>query len=167
MRHRALSIIAASNLVGLLFIACNDTDPAKTVALVGPTSATLMTVAIQPVSISIIPVVGAVCPFQSPFTSAFNVVVQDRSAMALSLDRVTFHFLDGSNISSSPISFSRNQLVGLFPSSMTIPPQTSSAFQFALKFGCGIGTPQVVIGDLVLLDPFGITHNATVRATIF
>jgi hypothetical protein len=162
MRHRGVSIVIAILVAGVFAAGCDNQHPTgPSVFGVGPSAAPDLVAAIQPAFAPLTPLVGA-CPLRQPFTSAFDLVIQSRSGMSLFLDQVTFHFLDGSNVTSQPVGFSRPELTRLFPT-IAIPARTSGIFPFRPQFGCGIGVPQALIVDLILTDAFNGTHPITTR----
>jgi hypothetical protein len=155
MLRRALAIGAASASL-LVSAACNGGGAPIGPASVGIGMSTMhgVSAAIQPSVVPIRPVVPFGCPVMQPFTTAFDIVLQ-HTDVPLLLDHVTFHFLDGANISSAPMTFGRESATG------------PGIFSFRPQFGCGIGQPQLVIADIVLVDgkspPFTINTTATMR----
>jgi hypothetical protein len=164
MRHRGLSLFIAIFVASVFAAGCGNQHPTgPSVFGVGPSAAPDLVAVIQPAFAPLTPLVGA-CPLRQPFTSAFDLVVQSRST-SLFLDQVTFHFLDGSNVTSQPVGFSRPELARLFPT-ISIPARTSGIFPFRPQFGCGIGIPQTLIVDLILTDAFNGTHPITTRVAM-
>jgi hypothetical protein len=109
--------------------------------------------------------VSGLCPIVSPFTTAFDLVVQERTGIDLFLDSVSMQFVDGTNLRSSPIVFPQADLTRLFPSTL-ISRGASRAFTFSPQFGCGIGVPETLIVTTVFLDRFGTSHSSMLQATI-
>ncbi len=153
---RATSRVAAP-LAVLLLSACSQTSPAT--APTGPSSSSAGPVAVtarmQPPVVPLVPVTGFGCPARAPFTTSFALVIQSQATVNMSVDRVTIHFLDGTNISSTPIGFSTRP---------SIPAGSLITLPFTPHFGCGIGVPRSIVADVTLLDPFGIGHTVTAQA---
>lgn len=146
---------AALLALAALFSACSDTPTAP--GSLGSPRANLaaVTARIQPGTVTVAPISGFVCPVVPPFTTAFNLLLQSPGASAMTVDEVTFHFLDGSNVSSHPMTFPNGQLV---------PAGASVTLPFALRFGCDIGRPLFVVADVKLIDPQGASRTVSVQA---
>jgi hypothetical protein len=163
MRQRGLSVFVAIGLFALAAAGCDDQQPkGPSVFGVGPSVATDLVATVQPAFVPLTPTFVTGCPISQPFVSAFDLVITSRSPSTLNLDRVTFSFLDGSSVSSQPIVFTRPQLTRLFPT-VSILGRTSGTFPFRPQFGCGIGIPQTLVVDLLLLDAFNGQHPIMTR----
>ena len=97
------------------------------------------------------------CPIVPSFTTSFDLIV-DAGLAQLSLDRVTLHLNDGSNVGSS-LTFPRADLTRLFGSTIIAGRR---AFPFRPTFGCGAALPVSIRADLDLIDGAGIISTATV-----
>lgn len=133
-----------------------------------------VTATIQPSVVPVTPVSGFGCPLLPPFTTAFSIALQQPGGApfgnhapfgsitsfigtapgTLMVDHVTFHFLDGSNVTSQPVTFGRESPAGL------------GTLQFSPQFGCGIGIPVLVIADVGLIDSTGIPFTVSTRAAM-
>lgn len=173
MQRRPIAIVAPF-LVLAFTSACSGGGASG-----GPLAASNMhavTATIQPSVVPVTPVAGFGCPLLPPFTTAFGIALQQPGGApfgapapfgsissvigtppgdgALQVDHVTFHFLDGSNLTSQPVTFGRESPAGL------------STLQFSPQFGCGIGTPVLVIADIGLIDSMGVPFTVSTRAAM-
>lgn len=151
---RVASIVVALPFV---FVAAACTHQAST----GPdvvTSASApiaVTARIQPDRLAVSAVATASCPAIPPLTTSFNVVITSQAIQPLTVDQVTFHFLDGSSVSTRPITF---------PGGALIPTNGMTMLPFTPQFGCDIASPQWVVGEVIVHDPAGHTQTISVRA---
>jgi hypothetical protein len=141
----------------LLFAAC-DHQTSTAPDLVSSSSSTpvAVTARVDPARLAVSAVATASCPSTPPFTTSFNLMITSQAIQPLTVDQVTFHFLDGSNVSSQPITF---------PGGALIPTNGTITLPFAPSFGCGIGTPRWVVGEVTMHDATGRTETVSVRAT--
>ncbi len=160
MPRRALAFFAAIFAL-LLFTACSGsntvTGPTATTS-VGESMSSRVLASVQPTVVPVVPAPpivglggGIGCPHNPPFTSSFVLVINPGTN--LSVNQVTFHFLDGSNIPSQPIVFGRENINASFP----------GHFPFTVPFGCGFGRPQTIVADITGFMgtmPFAITTSA-------
>jgi hypothetical protein len=146
--------IAFLALAGLLS-ACSDTPTAPGSPGSAHAYVTTMTAGIQPGTVIVTPSSSFSCPLLPPFTTSFSLFLQSLVAVPMTVDEVTFHFLDGSNVSSHPITFPNGRLV---------PAGASVTLPFSLRFGCDIGRPLFVFAEVKLVDPQGASHTVSVQA---
>ena len=146
---RPASLVAS--ICALTFSACGDMPAGPNPVAPASADPVAVTARIQPTIVPMNPVAGSSCPSLSPFT----VVIDSRARFDMSVDLVTFHFLDGSNISSQPFGM---------PTRATVPSGSSVSLPFAPQFGCGMATPHWIVADVELIDASGGVHNVTVRA---
>ncbi len=73
----------------------------------------------------------------------------------MTVDQVTIHFLNGSNVSSNPITFPNGQFV---------PAGSAASVPLSVRFGCDIGRPAWMVADVLVLDGRGGRQTVTVRA---
>jgi hypothetical protein len=164
MPRCALAFVVVCSLASMVVSACSHGGGAPEANPLAPAAApAAYQAAIVPSPVPVSPTPAApftafgtaVCPTAAPaFTSTFRIVIDGPSAAGMQVDHVTFHFLDGSNVTSMPITFSRDAIHASAP----------GVFPFTIGAGCGFGRPQSLLGDLVFIDAFGVTHTATVRA---
>ena len=155
---RLTSLVAVA-LVLLVGSAC-DRDPVApsdrsiVSSLPSALAPSTFTAQMQPGVVAVTPVAGAICPAVQPFTTSVNLVVQSQSVTTMTVDTVTFRFLDGSNVSTRPITF---------PNGTLVPSAANVTLPFAVPFGCGIGVPQWAIVDVVAKDSNGTTHTLSLK----
>jgi hypothetical protein len=149
-------------LMTLTLASCQDAQKGKfayTASLV-PT---------PPIGLQIIPqvlpvaLVSTACPLGQSFTIPFTLVIVSPSQLDLSMDSVTFHLIDGTNIGSPAVIFPRPGLDSMFGSTLVIG---TSAFSFTLDFGCLTIQPQAIVGDVVMIDRSGGTRTLTASARL-
>lgn len=151
---RATSIVAALT-VPLIIAGCSyqaSTGPDIVTSASAPIA---VTARIQPDRLNVSSVATAACPSVPPLITSFNVVITSQSVQPLTVDQVTFHFLDGSSVSTQPITF---------PGGALIPTNGMTMLPFSPQFGCGIGAPQWVVGEVKVHDSMGREQTVSVRA---
>jgi hypothetical protein len=105
----------------------------------------------------------ATCLLGQSFTMPFTLVIVSPSQFDLSMDRVTFHLIDGTNIGTPAVTFPRPGLNNMFGSTVVIGRST---FTFTPDFGCVVTRPQAIAADVVMIDRFGSTRILTARAEL-
>jgi hypothetical protein len=156
---------AAWLLVGALAIAACD-RPNRTfsgVQVIGPTPTLAGAIVPQPLVLS--PVAGARCPFLTPFTTAFDLVIDHHGGTDLFIQQVTIRLLDGSNVGGSPLLMSSADLAARLGSTRVRPGQTSR-FGFTPQFGCSEFRPRSLRADVVLRDAAGMQQTTHAIAPI-
>jgi hypothetical protein len=150
---RAMTLL----LLTLTLASCQDAQKGKF-------SYTGSLVPTTPIGLQIIPqalpvaAVSTTCPLGQSFTIPFTLVIVSPSQLDLSIDRVTFHLIDGTNIGSPAVIFPRPGLDSMFGSTLVTG---TSAFSFTPDFGCVTIQPQAIAADVVLIDRSGGTRNLT------
>src|SRR5216684_3801198 len=97
----------------------------------------------------------ATCPLGQSFTIPFTLVIVSTSQIDLSMDRVTFHLIDGTNIGSPAVTFPKPRLNNMFGSTFVIGTNT---FTFTPDFGCVVTQPHAIAADVVMIDRTGSTR---------
>jgi hypothetical protein len=123
-----------------------------------------------PIALQILPqgfpvatVVTATCPLGRSFTIPFTLVIVSPGQFDVSMDRVTFRLIDGSNIGSAAVTFPRPGLNNMFGSTVVIG---TSTFSFAPDFGCVVTQPLAIGAEVVLIDRTGGTRKMMVSANL-
>jgi hypothetical protein len=135
----------------------------------GKFSSTESFVPTPPISLQILPQVlpvataSTTCPLGQSFTLPFSLVIVSPSQSDLSLEGVTFHLIDGTNIGSPAVTFPRPGLNSMFGSTLV---SGTSSFSFTLDFGCVVTQPQAIAAAVVLTDRNGGTRNLTASAEL-
>jgi hypothetical protein len=156
---------AAWLLMGALAIAACD-RPNRTfsgVQVIGPTPTLAGAIVPQPLVLS--PVAGARCPFLTPFTTAFDLVIDHHGGTDLFIQQVTIRLLDGSNVGGSPLLMSSADLAARLGSTRVRPGQTRR-FGFTPQFGCSAFRPRSLRADVVLRDAAGMQQTTHAIAPI-
>ena len=149
-------------LMALTLASCQD-------ARKGKFSYTESFVPTPPIGLQIVPQVPVptvsteACALGQSFTIPFTLVIVSPSQFDLSMDRVTFHLIDGTNIGGPAVTFPRPGLNSMFGSTLV---SGTNSFSFRPDFGC-VGThPLAIAADVVLTDRAGGTRNVTARAEL-
>ena len=156
---------AAWLLMGALAIAACDRQNSSfsRVQVTGPTAALAGAIVPQPLVLS--PVAGARCPFLTPFTTAFDLLIDHQGGTDLFIEQVTIRLLDGSNVGGSPLLMSSADLAARLGSTRVRPGQTSR-FGFTPQFGCSAFRPRSLRVDVVLRDAAGMQQTTHAIAPI-
>ena len=100
-------------------------------------------------------IVVASCQNSANLVAAVTVVVT--AAPSSSLDSVSLHMIDGSNLGGPTVTYPQAGLVGLFgPTSIA----GTRRFTFRPTFACGATPPRFLTADVALVD--GTTRSARV-----
>jgi hypothetical protein len=154
-------------LTTLVLASCDDparsgrTGVFSVTGSLSPTSA--VAAQISPQTLSLIAAGGIGCPQGLALSTAFDLVLVPSRTVTFSMDRVTLHLIDGSNVGGAAITFQRPQLTEMFGSTLV---DGTRAFRFGPHFGCGIRSPRSILADVLLLDSFGNPMTATASASI-
>jgi len=109
---------------------------------------------------------GIFNPFASCVTAAFvtpNLNLIITSARDVTVDEVTLHLLDGSNVGGPGITVPPVGLNGSFANTVVLAG-TSRTFVLTPTFSCGVAVPHSIRSDVELVDPVGV--RTTVTATV-
>ena len=147
-------VILLPAVVALCCACTNSPTAPNAIASTSSTTPTAVTAHFQPGTVTVTPVTGAVCPVLPPFSSSFTVFVST-SSQAMTVGEVTIHFLDGSNVTSRPITF---------PNGLLVPAGSNATLPFTVAFGCDIGHPHWIVADMQLVDAYGAKQTVTMRA---
>jgi hypothetical protein len=151
----------------VVLASCGDsarTNKTGTFSVTGsfaPTSA--IAAQISPQTLSLTTAGGVGCPLAFALSTDFDLVLVPSRHVTFSMDRVTLHLIDGSNVGGAALTFQRPQLTGMFGSTVV---DGIRAFRFRPHFGCGITRPRSILADVVLIDSLGNPLNVTASASI-
>jgi hypothetical protein len=109
------------------------------------------------------PTVSTTCPLGQSFAIPFTLVIASPSQLELSMDRVTFQLLDGTNIGGPAVTFPRPGLNGMFGSTLL---NGTSSFSFTPDFGCVFTRPRAIAAQVVLSDRTGGTRHLETSAEL-
>jgi hypothetical protein len=125
-----------------------------------PTGLTALSGSIQIISPTIVTTLSTP-PCQS-FTIGFALVVSPALPNS-SLDTVTIHLIDGSNLGGPEITFPRAGLANMFGSTSLVG---TSSFTFQSTFACVVVAPVAITTDAVVVDGTGGTQILTTTASL-
>src|ERR1700730_16880360 len=154
---RAMTIL----LMTLTLASCEDAQKGKFSSTGSFVPTPAIGVQIFPQSFPVAAV--STCPPCQPFTIPFTLVIVSPSQFDLSMDRVTFRLIDGTNIGTPAVTFPRPGLNNMFGSTFVIG---TSTFTFTPDFGCVVTQPQAIAADVVMIDRFGSTRILPARAEL-
>jgi hypothetical protein len=102
-------------------------------------------------------------PFASCATAAFvtpdlNLIIT--SARDVSVEEVTLHLLDGSNVGGAGVTVPRADLNGMFANTI-VRAGISRTFVLVPTFQCGGVVPHAIRGDVGIVDPSGARTSLT------
>jgi hypothetical protein len=153
-RNIAVCLVGVSSLI---LCACDGGSRAIVRVDAGDPS-TVVAGHIVPQPIGLRPLTGVSCPFLTPFTTNFDLVINLAGSRDLFLDQVTLRLSDGSSVGGSPVLMSSSDLLARFPSTR-VRAGITSRFAFAPRFDCGRFVPRSLHADVILRDGAGMTQT--------
>lgn len=159
---RHIAAVVTLGVLGLVAAGC-DSSPAS-VALGVSASPFTAGGMFSPLPIGFNSLVVLNCPGGFAFgTSLFlNVTAGSRN---LTLDHVTLHLINGSNIGGPAITVPRTDLTGRSGTTVILAGSTRQ-FVLTPTFDCVLVRPQSLVGTLFLFDQMGAPQTMTVEGTI-
>jgi hypothetical protein len=145
----AAILLAGCDRSNLLFVRVDPTGPSPA-----------LTVALVPQTLRLHPVAGGRCPFLTPFTTDFDLLIDHHGGRDLFVDQVTIRLLDGSSVGGSPVLMSAGDLAARFGST-NVRSGIRGRFGFHPRFDCDVFVPRHLRADVVLRDGSGarqVTH---------
>lgn len=161
---KLVCVLSVAVVLGVASIAMSACDsPRGPSVSFGPTS-----LASAPAGISTVITTGAffpspvsLCATTGALTTGFDLIVTSRAN--ISVDHVTLHLLDGSNIGASPITFPRAGLTAQFGNTL-VRAGSSRTFSLTPTFTCRHFLPRFIRGDIVTIDDDGVRQSSTTQA---
>lgn len=163
MLHRGPLVVICVGMLGLITAGCDDM----------PAHAPMLNAAdfrpglsLEPNPIRFTPIVGAFpCTnggfaVETPFHLIVSAGVHD-----LTLDSVTIHMIDGSNLGGPSVTIPQTQLTTRFGSTVIVAG-TSRDFALRPDFGCVARVPTALRGSALLLDPRGVPQTIVVQGRV-
>ena len=163
MLHRGPLAAICVGVLGLITAGCDDL----------PEHARMVNAAdfrpglsVEPNPIRFTPIVGAFpCTnggfaVETPFHLIVSAGVRD-----LTLDSVTIHMIDGSNLGGPSVTIPQPELARRFGSTL-ITAGTSRDFALRPDFGCVARVPSALRGSALLLDPRGVPQTIVVQGRV-
>ena len=163
MLHRGAMAVICVGMLGLLTAGCDDMPehaPMVNAADFRPG------LSLEPNPIRFTPIVGAFpCTnggfaVETPFHLIVNAGVHD-----LTLDTVTIHMIDGSNLGGPAVMIPQPQLATQFGSTL-ITAGTTRDFPLRPDFGCVARVPTALRGSALLLDHRGVPQTIVVQGRV-
>jgi len=164
MLHQGAMVVMCVGMVGVITAGCYDM----------PEHAPMLNAAdfrpglsLEPNPIRFTPIVGGAFPctgggfaVQTPFHLIVNAGVHD-----LTLDSVTIHMIDGTNLGGPSVRIPQPELATVFGSTL-ISAGTSRAFALRPDFGCVARVPTALRGSALLLDQRGVPQTIVVQGRV-
>jgi hypothetical protein len=141
-------IVLGLGTIGLVTSAC-DPSPGS-VSLVTTASSFTPAVEFLPNPIRLVPFPGGQCPGGFFFGTTFRLMIT-AGVRDLTLDSVTLHMLDGSNLGGPSVTIPSLELTRRFGSTF-IRAGTTRAFGLSPSFDCVVIRPRSLRGDAFLFD---------------
>src|SRR5262245_30323822 len=126
----------------LALTACDNNGTGVVTSVFTPTASAAAW--ISPQSIPFAAFNGFGCPFGSPFSTTFDLVISPARSQ-LTLDSVKLRLNDGSSLGGASVTFPRPQLTQMFGSTLVIDTRT---FGFNPSFVCGSVVPVGLTADI-------------------
>lgn len=168
MRWRSLPKLVChlgvAALIGATAIAASacDTDPTVAATLrptrIGSDAVGVVSV-ITPAALPASP--ASLCLTTGALTFGFDLIVTAHASV--SVDRVTLHLLDGSNIGGSPLTFAQPDLAARFGSTL-VRAGNSRSFPLSPTFPCRLLVPRAIRCEIVTIDAAGVRQSTLTTA---
>lgn len=111
----------------------------------------------SPNPIPLTPFTGVGCRDGFMFASPLHLVIT-AGVHDLTLDHVTIHMVDGTNLGGPSITIPQSQ-IALQSSSLFVHAGTTRDFVVRPDFGCFTTRPRLLLGNAFLVDPFGMMQT--------
>jgi hypothetical protein len=148
---RAVCVLAGS----LTLLGCDRAS--HPLSAIAPDDPPPVTGTIVPQPITLAPLTTDRCAFLTPFTTAFDLVIDQAGPRDVVLDQVTLRLTDGSSVGGSPVLMSAADLAARFGSTR-IRSGSAARFRFTPRFECAAFAPRSLHADVVLRDGLGVTR---------
>jgi hypothetical protein len=162
MFHRGVMAVMCVGMLGLITAGCYDM----------PEHAPMVNgldfrpgLSIEPTPISFIAPSGVPCPLQGfPFVPSFHLLVTS-GIEDMTLNSVTIHMIDGSNVGGPSIVIPQPELAARFGSTVIVGGTTRD---FALRpdFGCITSVPTALRSSALLVDRRGVPQTIVVQGRV-
>jgi len=162
MLHRGVMAVMSFGVLGLITAGCYDMPehaPMVNAADFRPG------IILEPTPITFIPPSGVPCPLGGfLFNPSLHLVVT-AGVQDVTLNSVTIHMIDGSNLGGSSITIPQPELAARFGSTVILSTATRD---FALRpdFGCIAMVPTALRGSAVLVDQRGVPQTIVVQGRV-
>ena len=162
MLHRVAMAVTCVGVLGLITAGCDDMPehaPTVNAADFRPF------ISIEPTPITFIPPSGVPCPLGGFVFSPTLHLVVTAGVQDVTLNSVTIHMIDGSNLGGPSITVPQPELAARFGSTLIV---STSTRDFALRpdFGCIVRVPTALSGSAVLIDQRGVPQTIVVQGKV-
>jgi hypothetical protein len=155
-------IVLSLGMLGILSSACDD-SPDRVLLVNTATSFTPAGI-FSPNPISLAPLGGLQCPGGFAFDTPFNLIIT-AGVHDLTLDSVTLHMIDGTNLGGPSVTIPSPELATQF-GSMFIHAGTTRAFALRPTFGCIANQPRSLRGNAFVFDDQGRRQTLALEGSI-
>ena len=162
MLHRGVMAVMCFGVLGLITAGCDDMPehaPMVNAADFRPG------IILEPTPITFVSRSGVPCPLGGfPFNPSLHLVVT-AGVQDVTLNSVTIHMIDGSNLGGPSITVPQPELAARFGSTLIV---STSTRDFALRpdFGCIARVPTALRGSAVLVDQRGVPQTIVVQGRV-
>jgi hypothetical protein len=161
VRIRALVVLSVG-ILGLFTAGCDDGSPARLLNVA--TTSFAPDGRFSPNPIALTPFTNAGCRDGFGFGSGFHLVIT-AGVHDLTLDHVTIHMLDGTNLGGPSITIPQSDFAAQ-SASLFIVAGTTRDFVVRPDFGCVTTRPRSLRGNVFLLDPSGMMQTIAFDGTV-
>ena len=156
-------VVLSLGMLGVLISACDDDSPHRVLLLNTATSFTPGGI-FSPNPIRLAPLGGVQCPGGFAFGTTLNLIIT-AGVHDLTLDSVTLHMIDGTNLGGPSVTIPSPELATQF-GSMFIHAGTTRAFALRPTFGCMANQPRSLRGDAFVFDNQGRRQTLPLEGSI-
>ena len=162
MLHRVAMAVMCVGMSSLITAGCDDMPehaPMVNAADFRPG------ISLEPTPITFISPSGVPCPLGGfVFNPSLHLVVT-AGVQDVTLNSVTIHMIDGSNLGGPSITVPQPELAARFGSTLIV---STSTRDFALRpdFGCIVRVPTALSGSAVLIDQRGVPQTIVVQGKV-
>ena len=162
MRHTGAMAVMCVGILGFITAGCYDLpDHAPMVN----TADFRPSLSLEPTPITFTPPSGVPCPLGGfAFNTSFHLFVS-AGVQDMTLNSVTIHMIDGSNLGGAAITIPQPELATRFGSTV-IAAGTTRDFALRPNLGCIAVVPTALQGTAVLVDRRGVSQSVTVQGRV-
>lgn len=161
MKIRALVVLCVGTL-GLITAGCDDGSPARLLNVA--TSTFTPDGRFSPNPIALTRFTNAGCRDGLTFASPFHLIVS-AGVHDLTLDHATIHMIDGTNLGGPSITIPQSEFAAQ-TSSLFIHAGSTRDFLVHPNFGCFTTRPRSLVGNVFLVDRFGVMQRMAFEGAV-
>ena len=155
-------IVLSLGMLGVVISACDDSPDG--VLLVNTATSFTPAGIFSPNPINLAPLGGPQCPGGFAFDTSFHLIIT-AGVHDLTLDSVTLHMIDGTNLGGPSVTIPSPELATQF-GSMFIHAGTTRSFALRPTFGCIANQPRLLRGNAFVFDGQGRRQTLPLEASI-